>query len=241
VYIRETVPFRTPRGILAMIHAGFDTLTEEPPEVSPPAAPSSSGPVWEIATLYPPQGSWTVEAYLELTDTTNRLIEFSDGHLEFLAMPSRLHQRLVKRLLLLLETFVVARRLGEVLTAGMRVRTAETQFKLPDVVFLSEANEARWGGDRFWEGADVALEVVGRDDRSVERDYGVKLTAYAAAGIPEYWVVDPQQSKVAVHTLPEGGTAYALHGEFSPGQQATSKLLEGFEVDVAALFASAKE
>jgi Uma2 family endonuclease len=223
-----------------MIHAGFDTFNEEPPDVAPPVAPSTGGPVWEIATLYPPQGSWTIKEYLELADATNRLIEFSDGNLEFLATPTRLHQRLVKRLLLLLETFVVARRLGEVLTAGMRVRTSKSDFRLPDVVFLSDTNEARWGGDRFWEGADVALEVVSRDDRSVERDYQTKLVAYATAGIAEYWIVDPQQSKVTVYTLPEGATAYALHGEFTPGQQATSKLLDGFEVDVAALFDSAR-
>jgi hypothetical protein len=32
---------------------------------------------------------------------------------------------------------------------------------------------------------------------------------------------------------------YTVHGEFGPGQQATSALLQGFIVDVAAVFAAA--
>ena len=34
-------------------------------------------------------------------------------------------------------------------------------------------------------------------------------------------------------------SAYGVHGEFAPGQRATSKLLVGFLVDVAAVFAAA--
>ena len=47
-------------------------------------------PVWELAMNYPLQGDWTEEEYLALE--TNRLVEFSDGFLEFLPMPSLIHQ-----------------------------------------------------------------------------------------------------------------------------------------------------
>ena len=56
----------------------------------PPPAPRSNmpqpgEPPWDVALLYPLQGSWTEDDYLELG--TNRLVEFSDGGIEVLPMP----------------------------------------------------------------------------------------------------------------------------------------------------------
>ncbi len=51
-------------------------------------------PPWEIALLYPVQGSWTESDYLELG--TNRLVEFADGCIEVLPTPTTLHQPIVR-------------------------------------------------------------------------------------------------------------------------------------------------
>ena len=52
--------------------------------------------VWEAdgleIDLSPLQGLWTEEQYLRLTDQTNRLIEFTEGSVEILPMPTRKHQ-----------------------------------------------------------------------------------------------------------------------------------------------------
>lgn len=42
--------------------------------------------------VMPRQGAWTEEQYLAMTDHTNRLIEFTDGRLEPLLMPTDRHQ-----------------------------------------------------------------------------------------------------------------------------------------------------
>jgi Uma2 family endonuclease len=73
----------------------------------------------------------------------------------------------------------------------------------------------------------------GEDDR--RGDLTNKRAEYAAAGIPEYWIVDPEEGRITVLIL--DGTTYTVHGEFSRGQQATSKLLPGFVVDVASALA----
>ena len=45
-----------------------------------PAAPTSQESLNALlCDLLPPQGSWSDEAYLWLTDHGNRLIEFTDG------------------------------------------------------------------------------------------------------------------------------------------------------------------
>ena len=79
------------------------------------------------------------------------------------------------------------------------------------------------------------MEVVSTGDNDRRRDLREKREEYALAGIPEYWIVDPELGRITVLTL--DGTSYAVHGEFSRGEQATSKLLPGFAVDVSTALA----
>ena len=72
-----------------------------------------------------------------------------------------------------------------------------------------------------------------------QRDYEQKLLDYAEAQIAEYWIVDFERQIVLVHRLE--GDRYTLHGEFTRSQQATSVLLDGFAVDVEALFVIADD
>ena len=86
--------------------------------------------------------------------------------------------------------------------------------------------------DRYWLGADLALEVVSPDDPT--RDLVEKRTDYAEAGIPEYWIVDPRNETVTVLVLM--GDAYVEHASCKRGESAASPLLQGFAVDVAEVF-----
>jgi len=227
-----------------MLTNTFDEAYDFEPATVPQPKPGQPELVWEIATMFPAQGQWTVEQYLELTDSTNRRIEYTNGRLEFLAMPTRTHQRLVSWLFLLLHSHVGQRGLGEVLPGGIRVFLDDERddlFRIPDVVFLSKESEDRWGGDRYWKGVDLAIEVVSDDAKSVDRDYREKVSDYREGRVPEYWIVDPQEQKITVLTLPRGATEYAEHGVFKPGETATSKLLDGFTVDVRACFDAAKQ
>ena len=56
--------------------------------------------------LAPLQGLWTVEQYLKLTNQTNQLIEFTDGVIETLPMPTKYHQAISKFLFLALLAIV---------------------------------------------------------------------------------------------------------------------------------------
>jgi Uma2 family endonuclease len=196
---------------------------------------SNADYAWEVATLFPEQGAWTEEAYLTLTDGTNRRIELNDGRLEFLPMPTEFHEALVQFLFLALYQFVDRLKLGKVYSNGIRVRVGEKKVRFPDVVFLHKDHfSARH--NRTWDGADVVMEVVSEQPSDRQRDYDDKLREYADAKVPEYWIVDPTSQIVSVYVLAENG--YAVHGKFGLGQLASSKLLPGFEIDVASLFAA---
>jgi Uma2 family endonuclease len=195
-------------------------------------------PAWDVALLFPYQGEWSVGDYLSLTDGTNQLVEFTDGKVEVLTMPTTAHQRILIFLFKCLSRFVEDRELGEVMIAALRVRLALHKFREPDIVFVRRENRS-YIQERFWTGADLVVEIVSEDAESRERDYVTKRVEYAAAGIPEYWIVDPAEKRISVLTLV--GSEYVSSGEFKSGEQAVSKLLAGFAVDVAETFRSAED
>lgn len=197
--------------------------------------PNKNEPAWDVARLFPPQGLWTEADYLDLSERTNRLVEFTDGCIEVLEMPTQSHQLLVRFLIDALRAFVDPRKLGEVLFAPLRVRIRANKFREPDVVFM-RSDHADRRSDDYWEGADLVMEVISKDPESRQRDQEVKRSDYAEAGIPEYWIVDPAELRVTVLALE--GEAYAVHGQFGVDERATSRLLEGFAVDVAKLYES---
>jgi Uma2 family endonuclease len=190
-------------------------------------------PTWEIAYLFPSQGNWTVDDYLALD--TNHLIEFSHGYLEVLEMPTTTHQVITAMLYRLLAAFVELHDLGLALMSPLPIRLWEDKFREPDVVFLRKENLARLG-EQFWDGADLAMEVISPDSRT--RDRVKKRREYALAGIQEFWLIDPEAETIIILQLE--GKQYAEHGVFKSGDIATSALLPGFAVDVAKLFASAQ-
>jgi Uma2 family endonuclease len=201
----------------------------------PTSLASEDDYAWELATLYPPQGHWSEEAYLDLTDGTNRRIELVDGRLEFLPMPTELHQALVGFLYHASLAFVTKHDLGFVPFPPLRVRVpADRRYREPDVLFIRKENY-HLRSNRIWNGADLLMEIVSGDLKDRKRDYEDKLQDYAATKVAEYWIIDPELHAATVHRL--DGDHYAVHGEFRPGQQATSVLLPEFSVDVAALFA----
>ncbi len=120
---------------------------------------------------------------------------------------------------------------GFALFAGLRVRIGEGRFREPDLAVLLDRSDPR-NQPRYWLGADLALEVVSEDDPN--RDLVVKRDEYAAAGINEYWIVDPRAETITVLVL--AGPRYEEHGVFRRGDTATSLLLDGFTLDVTETF-----
>ncbi len=183
-----------------------------------------------VLEVLPAQGQWSEENYLWLTDHTTRLLEFTDGYIEVLPMPTDEHQTI---LLLLYEQLVafLRPRGGKVLVAPLRLKIRDRKYREPDILLVRSATDPR-RQNRFWLGADLVLEVVSPD--KPERDLIDKRGDYAEAHIPEYWIVNPQRETVTVLHLE--GAAYVEHGVFGRGFEATSVLLDGFSVNVDTVF-----
>jgi Uma2 family endonuclease len=188
---------------------------------------SDPEPTWEIARLFPPQGEWNEDEYFALN--TNQLIEYSDGRLEFLPMPTIFHQLIMKFIFLQLDAFVTAGKLGLVVPAGYKVCVQSGKYREPDILFIKAAHMS---GIRkqYCEKVDLVMEIVSEENRP--HDVETKRVEYAQARIPEYWIVDPEEETITVLVLKPRRKTYIEHGKFAKGTRATSKLLPGFSVDV---------
>ncbi len=210
---------------MSVVHPGYNTVQ---------LLRSKAGdPAWEVAYLFPPQGKWSESEFLALDRGGGRIIELVDGRLEVLATPTFSHQKLVAYLFLHLNGFVNQHRLGFAVFAPMSVHLWKEHYREPDIVFMRPEQIA---GREYPERVDLVMEVVSDDAESRHRDLVEKRVAYAAAAIPEYWIVDPQEQMVMVLTL--DGKEYRVHGQFKPDKRATSALLPEFSLDVAELFAA---
>ena len=189
-------------------------------------------PTWEMTLFFPRQGAWTEEDYLSLG--TNWMIEFSDGCLEVLPMPTILHQLIVEFLHSQLKAFLESRRIpGRVLFAPLPIRLRSGKFREPDIVYLNPRQLQNVTGQP--EGADFIIEVVsdGADNR--RRDLETKPREYAAANISEYWIVDPQEQQITILVL-GNDKEYQQYTSVSRGEVAASLFFSGFSIRVDEVF-----
>ena len=185
-----------------------------------------------VADLSTLQGCWTEALYLRLTEHCNRLIEFTDGRLEILPMPTTQHQAVLRFLFLAFHAFVAGRG-GDVFFAPLRLRIREGKFREPDLLVLLKADDPRRRND-FWLGADLVVEVVSAGGE--HRDTVEKRSDYAEAGIPEYWIVNPRDETITVLTL--AGGKYDEYGVFHAGDNAAGSCLPDFSIAVTDVLAA---
>ena len=187
----------------------------------------------DISRLVLRTEGFSVEDYLSLDGPY--LVEYLKGSLQILPMPTALHQAVAFVLANLLVAWSKPDPLARTKLAPFRVRLNDALYREPDVCFMRGINAAR-RNNRFWIGADLVAEII--SDSNKAHDLQTKLTEYAAAGIPEYWIIDPDRNTISIYALARG--SYVLHGDFNAGQVAASVLLAGFTVVVSDLFAAAE-
>jgi Uma2 family endonuclease len=140
--------------------------------------------------------------YLALPDEPR--CELLWGHLVVTPAPIALHQRVVIALLKRLDEFALAQ--GHLcLVAPMDVTLFDHTVLQPDLLIV--ARERREIAPKWVDGApDLVVEVL--SPSTSRRDRMVKLALYAKAGVPEYWIVDPEER--TIERLSLAGDAYRV-------------------------------
>lgn len=149
----------------------------------------------------PPPAPVSFEEFLAWTDEDTRA-EWVDGEIILMSPSSAEHQFVLGFLYKLVDGFVLAHQLGTVLFAPFLMRLANRPSgREPDLLFIATAHANRLRETYVDGPADLVVEIVSPE--SDARDRGEKLVEYEAAGIPEYWLLDPLRREAAFLQLGE--------------------------------------
>lgn len=129
--------------------------------------------------------------------------EWVDGEVVMMMAVNREHAFLHSFLFTLVTMFVQQKDLGSAFSEPFQIRLGrERRRRSPDVFFVSK-ERANIIHKREVEGApDLAIEIVSPDSES--RDWREKYLEYEAAGMREYWIVDPASQKIEAYELSQG-------------------------------------
>lgn len=82
---------------------------------------------------------------------------------------------------------------------------------------------------------DLVVEIL--SPGNTRREMKDKMELYQAAGVPEYWVVDPEHEFILVYTCNEAG-AYVGSIPYTDGDLLTTPIMPGLQLDVTSIFAT---
>jgi Uma2 family endonuclease len=185
----------------------------------------------------PPQGRWTYADWEKLPDDGNRY-EIIDGVLYMTTTPSYFHHWITKRLYRLLGTPAEDQGIGEAGWAPIGVLMPGCDPVIPDFFLIRKERIAIIEDGRVRGVPDLIVEIISPGSRTF--DEGLKLEAYANAGVPEYAVIDPKTRVLRYYRLIAAST-YSDPQQFGEGESVTFEAAPGIAVPITALFEGAPD
>lgn len=183
-----------------------------------------------IADLPAPR---TIAEYLAMPDGPP-YYQFIHGVVKKMPSPTRIHQTLLQRLFLRLHIFVEQNALGWTYFAPLDVYFDEKNYVQPDILFVSHEREYILQ-TRIKGSPDLIVEIL--SPSNIADDVVDKKALYEGFGVHEYWIVNPMTESIEVWANGEHGFVCVSRAENGTGS-VESRLLQGFSVDVASIFAA---
>jgi Uma2 family endonuclease len=142
------------------------------------------------------------------------------------------HQDVRLHLAVLFKTFAELTDSGLVREAPFQVRLSRTQIYEPDIVVIGGAGLERVDDIHLEGPPDLIIEVLSQDSSALDR--GEKFVAYEAAGVREYWLVDPLRELTNLYQLGPDGRFDEVRPDTAGRMR--SRILKGFVLDTSLLW-----
>jgi Uma2 family endonuclease len=169
--------------------------------------------------------------YRELVHENIRA-EFINGEIVYYNSPAKRREwRAYTSLITSLGAYINENNLGEV--GGEKVMVALTRNDYrPDISFFSKEKASKFTGDQMlFPAPDFVVEILSPSTEKYDRNE--KFVDYAAHGVLEYWIIDPEQEIIEQY-FNEGGK-FKLFQKLHNGQL-ESKSVKEFTIDLKDIF-----
>jgi Uma2 family endonuclease len=167
----------------------------------------------------------------ELSHYDGKKVEFINGEVVLPMSVKKEHADVLWLLLNLLKHFVLLRGLGYVGYEKIMISLARNDYE-PDICFFSKPkSDAFKSKQTRFPAPDFVVEILSPDSET--RDRVTKFMDYAANGVLEYWVIDPEVQTIEQFVL--NGGQYDLRQKSDNGE-IRSEAVTGFVIPVRAVF-----
>lgn len=147
-------------------------------------------------------GRMSFEEFMTRFDEDDH-VEWVGGEVIRMSPATDRHQDLLRFLVSLLNHHVEAHESGWLRSAPFVMwLDGPNRGREPDILFVAEERRNLVKTARLDGPADLIVEIVSRE--SVGRDRGEKFVEYEAAGVREYWLVDPLREQAEFYRLVDG-------------------------------------
>lgn len=154
------------------------------------------------------QGEYTLEDYYALPD--ERRVELIDGVIYDMSSPTHIHQLVGGQIFKVFMNYIDKKK-GKCIPAyaplDVQLDCDDKTMVQPDVLIVCDRDKFERGV--VYGAPDLIVEIVSKSTK--KKDMTVKLSKYSAAGVREYWVVDPDRRKVIVYDF-ENDMDVAVYG-----------------------------
>lgn len=158
--------------------------------------------------------------------------EFINGEIVFHSPVKRQHWLVSMQLSSQLHQHVKKRALGEVGVEKVMIRLTRNDYE-PDICFFTKEKAKDFTpGQMLFPAPDFVVEITSPSTEKIDREE--KFIDYAAHGIPEYWIIDPEKQTLEQYALE--GRSYQLQQKLSRKGMVESLVIKDFEVDLATIF-----
>ncbi|MBE6009175.1 MAG: helix-turn-helix domain-containing protein [Lachnospiraceae bacterium] len=127
-------------------------------------------------------------------------MELIDGVFYDMAPPMVRHQQIIASLFLQIHTYIKEKKgscIPFLSPTGVQLDRDEKTLVLPDLFILCDSDKITDDGKYIFGAPDFVAEVISPSTAS--KDYIKKAAKYEAAGVREYWIIDPIKEHLLVY------------------------------------------
>jgi len=162
--------------------------------------------------------------------------EFINGHVVIHSPVKSQHWKITDLLSRIVSTYTGLHRLGRVGVEKVMIALERNDYE-PDLVFFSAQKAAHFTDNQvLFPAPDFVVEILSK--KTAAKDKDIKKRDYAANGIAEYWIIDPNQQQIEQYILHNHSTdsQYPAPTIRGIGDRIESHAIPGFNIPVSAIF-----
>ena len=195
------------------------------------ASPEFPNAVAQLSTILEVEKQRRERFYDEITPSMKA--EFINGEVIVHSPVALQHLQVSRNIMRMLDGYVAGKAMGQVFPEKALIALTRNDYE-PDISYFGKEKADRFKANQSkFPAPDLVVEIL--SPSTEQRDRGIKFQDYAAHGVQEYWIVDPERQVLEQYQLQSG--TYKLVLKSGTGEL-KSFVVEGFKIPVPAIFDS---